>query len=212
TARAYNGSNTVALTGGTLVGVIDGDEDDIGINRGNGTMANANVGSGKEVTTNIALSGEAAGNYTLTQPAGITVNIAKADGEDAPDYTAPATLTAKSDETLADVVGLPEGWKWDADPTTPVGEIGERTHKATFTSADENYETVNEDWTITVDEATSINLGVGSKGSPEARQLASSVQTKYYNLRGQPLGATKPTAPGVYLEKHGKHVRKITIH
>jgi uncharacterized repeat protein (TIGR02543 family) len=58
---------------------------------------------------------------------------------------------------------------------------------------------------------TSINSGVGSKGSPEARQLASSVQTRYYNLRGQPLGTTKPTAPGVYLEKHGKHVRKIAV-
>ncbi|MDR2581577.1 MAG: InlB B-repeat-containing protein, partial [Fibromonadaceae bacterium] len=37
------------------------------------------------------------------------------------------------------------------------------------------------------------------------------VQTRYYNLRGQPLGTTKPTAPGVYLEKHGKHVRKIAV-
>ncbi|MDR2580349.1 MAG: hypothetical protein LBC85_05080 [Fibromonadaceae bacterium] len=27
----------------------------------------------------------------------------------------------------------------------------------------------------------------------------------YYNLHGQPLGTQKPTAPGVYIEKHGKH-------
>ncbi|MDR2580477.1 MAG: CotH kinase family protein [Fibromonadaceae bacterium] len=142
----------------------------------------------------------------------ITVNIAKATGTTAPDYAQPTILSAKSDETLADVE-LPEGWKWDADPTTPVGEIGENPHKATFTPANANYSTVaSADWTITVDEATSINSGVGSKGSPEARQLASSVQTRYYTLKGTALGTTKPTAPGVYLEKRGKHVRKITIH
>jgi uncharacterized repeat protein (TIGR02543 family) len=33
----------------------------------------------------------------------------------------------------------------------------------------------------------------------------------YYTLKGTPLGTTKPTAPGVYLEKHGKHVRKIAV-
>jgi hypothetical protein len=38
-------------------------------------MANADAGNGKDVKTNITLTGTAAGNYTLTQPAGITVNI-----------------------------------------------------------------------------------------------------------------------------------------
>jgi hypothetical protein len=33
----------------------------------------------------------------------------------------------------------------------------------------------------------------------------------YYDLKGTPLGTTKPTAPGVYIEKHGKHVRKIAV-
>ncbi|MDR2579489.1 MAG: InlB B-repeat-containing protein, partial [Fibromonadaceae bacterium] len=37
------------------------------------------------------------------------------------------------------------------------------------------------------------------------------VQTRYYNLRGTPLGTTKPTAPGVYLEKRGKYTRKIAV-
>ncbi|MDR2579754.1 MAG: InlB B-repeat-containing protein, partial [Fibromonadaceae bacterium] len=36
------------------------------------------------------------------------------------------------------------------------------------------------------------------------------VQT-YYDLKGTSLGTTKPTAPGVYLEKHGKHVRRIAV-
>jgi uncharacterized repeat protein (TIGR02543 family) len=45
------------------------------------------------------------------------------------------------------------------------------------------------------------NLKIGAIG----------VQTKYYTLKGTPLGTTKPTAPGVYLEKHGKHVRRIAV-
>ncbi|MDR2580491.1 MAG: InlB B-repeat-containing protein, partial [Fibromonadaceae bacterium] len=36
------------------------------------------------------------------------------------------------------------------------------------------------------------------------------IQT-YYDLKGTSLGTTKPTAPGVYLEKHGTHVRRIAI-
>ncbi|MDR2581591.1 MAG: hypothetical protein LBC85_11450 [Fibromonadaceae bacterium] len=33
----------------------------------------------------------------------------------------------------------------------------------------------------------------------------------HYNLKGTPLGTAKPTATGVYIEKHGKHTRKILI-
>ncbi|MDR2580624.1 MAG: hypothetical protein LBC85_06500 [Fibromonadaceae bacterium] len=33
----------------------------------------------------------------------------------------------------------------------------------------------------------------------------------YYDLKGTPLGTTKPTAPGVYIEKHGKQIRKIAV-
>ncbi|MDR2579494.1 MAG: hypothetical protein LBC85_00680 [Fibromonadaceae bacterium] len=40
----------------------------------------------------------------------------------------------------------------------------------------------------------------------------SSVQTIYYDLKGAPLGTTKPTAPGVYIEKRGKYARKIAVH
>ncbi len=33
----------------------------------------------------------------------------------------------------------------------------------------------------------------------------------YYNLKGEPLGKTKPTAAGVYIEKSGKSVRKTVV-
>jgi hypothetical protein len=72
TNRVYNRQTTVALTGGALQNVVSGDT--VTFNRGEGTMANADVGIGKPVTTAITLSGAPAGNYTLTQPA-VTVNI-----------------------------------------------------------------------------------------------------------------------------------------
>jgi uncharacterized repeat protein (TIGR02543 family) len=33
----------------------------------------------------------------------------------------------------------------------------------------------------------------------------------YYNLHGKPLGTTKPTVPGVYIEKQGKQTKRIMI-
>lgn len=65
TARDYVPSNTsVTLTGGTLRGVLAGDT--VGFTLGTGTVANANAGTGKAVTTAITLTGDDAGNYALT--------------------------------------------------------------------------------------------------------------------------------------------------
>ena len=77
TDRDYNGTATVELTGGTLSGVITGDSANVGFTLGGGTMSDATAGSSKSVTTSITLTGSAAGNYTLTPPTGITVNISR---------------------------------------------------------------------------------------------------------------------------------------
>ena len=71
--RVYDGTLTIALSGGTLAGVVGSDT--VGFTLGNGVVAAAGVGSGKVVTTSINLTGTDAGNYTLTQPAYVTVNI-----------------------------------------------------------------------------------------------------------------------------------------
>jgi hypothetical protein len=70
--RAYDGTTTVALSGGSLVGVISGDT--VGFKLGSGTIATATAGNNKAVTTNIQITGASADNYTLTQPS-VTVNI-----------------------------------------------------------------------------------------------------------------------------------------
>jgi len=71
--KVYDGTTTIALTGGTLVGVASGNA--VHFELGNGTVATPNVGSKKAVSTNITLIGADAGNYTLTQPTNVTVNI-----------------------------------------------------------------------------------------------------------------------------------------
>ncbi|MCL2085209.1 MAG: YDG domain-containing protein [Oscillospiraceae bacterium] len=77
--RAYDGKTTVGITGGSLEGVFDGD-DVSPIVPPTGTIDDENPGDNKPVTLdgNVALEGADAGKYTLTQPAGITVNIWRA--------------------------------------------------------------------------------------------------------------------------------------
>ena len=76
--RTYDGTATVALSGGTLSGVENGDT--VSFTLGSGTLTDTNAGNAKTVTTAIMLTGTDAGNYTLTQPSNITVNITKAAG------------------------------------------------------------------------------------------------------------------------------------
>lgn len=77
--KIYNGSAAATLAGtATLSGVVAGDNVTLG-GTGSGTFANANVGSTKSVTiTGYTISGTSSGNYTLTQPAGLTANITAA--------------------------------------------------------------------------------------------------------------------------------------
>jgi hypothetical protein len=75
--RSYNGTSLVILTGGKLVGVVNGDE--VGFTLGNGILADPDPGIGKSVTVNISLSGEMGGNYELIQPTNISVTIDEAE-------------------------------------------------------------------------------------------------------------------------------------
>ena len=80
--KVYDGTLTATVTGGTMGGLVGSD---IGsTNGGNaslvqlvqaGTFASKNVGNAIAVTVNDSLSGTDAGNYTLTQPTGLTANI-----------------------------------------------------------------------------------------------------------------------------------------
>ena len=61
-----------------------------------------------------------------------------------PEYEAPAPVEAAYGQTLSDVA-LPEGFSWQDDPSTSVGDPGEREFLATFTPGDvANYEVVRD--------------------------------------------------------------------
>lgn len=74
--KTYDGTTAAAITGATPVGVISPDVVTIG---GGGTFASANAGTGISVTAGLTLGGADAGNYTLTQPTGLSANINKAN-------------------------------------------------------------------------------------------------------------------------------------
>ena len=74
--KTYDGNTTAALSGTpALVGVVDTEDVTVG-GTPSAAFLDANVGTGKVVTViGYSLTGTAAGNYTLSQPAGLTADI-----------------------------------------------------------------------------------------------------------------------------------------
>ena len=76
--KVYNNTKDAVLTGGTLSGVVAGDDVSV-VMPTVGEFASANAGNGVAVSFDaIALNGAAKDNYKLTQPTGIKANITKA--------------------------------------------------------------------------------------------------------------------------------------
>jgi hypothetical protein len=82
TNRAYDGTTTVAVTGGSLSTgsgagqVLSGDTVTLSAASATGSVTSAAVGNTKAVTvTGYSISGASSGNYSITQPTGLTVNI-----------------------------------------------------------------------------------------------------------------------------------------
>jgi filamentous hemagglutinin family protein len=75
--KTYDGTTTATLGGSQqLVGVLG--SDNVSINADIGNFASPNAGSNIAVAAAITLTGTDAGNYTLTQPTGLTGNISAA--------------------------------------------------------------------------------------------------------------------------------------
>jgi filamentous hemagglutinin family protein len=73
--KVYNGTTVAALSGGSLVGVIDGDT--VTLTQA-GTFASKNVGTGIAVSSNDSLGGAEAGDYTILEPTGLSGTITPA--------------------------------------------------------------------------------------------------------------------------------------
>lgn len=72
--KVFDNTTTATFTG-ILTGVVS---PDVVTFLGSGTFASVNVGTGIVITSTATLGGAGAGNYTLTQPTGITANITQA--------------------------------------------------------------------------------------------------------------------------------------
>jgi hypothetical protein len=73
--KTYDGTNAATITGASLVGVVGSDVVSLA---GGGTFGAVNVANGIAVTATFSLTGSNAGNYTLTQPTGLSANITQA--------------------------------------------------------------------------------------------------------------------------------------
>jgi len=91
-----------------------------------GTVGNAGTQTHKAVFTPVDIV-----NYNVMTDINLTIAVSRA----IPPYTVPDDLTAIFGQTLADVE-LPTGWSWDGEKTGTVGNVGTRTHRATFTPVD----------------------------------------------------------------------------
>ena len=91
--KPYDGTTATTLdtSGASLVGVLPGDSVSLNAADAAATFASADVGDGIAVTVaGLGLSGPQANDYTLTQPTGLTANIAPA----------PLTITADDQSML----------------------------------------------------------------------------------------------------------------
>jgi hypothetical protein len=84
--KVYDGTTTANLSGGTLSGVMSGDNVSLSSTPA-ANFANKNVGNNKPVAAGAyTISGPDSGNYTFTQPTGLAANIT------------PASLTVSADD------------------------------------------------------------------------------------------------------------------
>ncbi|WED66275.1 YDG domain-containing protein [Synoicihabitans lomoniglobus] len=146
--KAYDGNTTATADFGsaTLGGILGTDTVTLDSSSATATFADANVGTGKTVTTaNLGLAGTDAGNYTLTAPtatADITAIALTITGVTAGNKTYDATTTATLNTSGATLVGIV-----GSDAVTPVDGA------ATGTFADKNVGTGK---TVTI---TGFSLG-----------------------------------------------------
>jgi uncharacterized repeat protein (TIGR02543 family) len=110
TPKSYNGTTAATITGASVAaGVISPDV--VGVT-GGGTFAQASIGTGIGVTASFSLNGTDAGNYSITQPTGLTGNITAANltitGLTGVDKVYDSTTTAQISGTpsLSGIIGV----------------------------------------------------------------------------------------------------------
>ena len=156
TNRPYEKNNTtVNLNKGTLTftNLVTGETLDANVPT-TGTVDNANVGTGKNVTysgvTLVNGSGMAS-NYKLVGLPTVTVDITQAATP-----AAPTGLNGVKGNALS-TVALPAGWTW-VNGSTVMNSVGSHNFKANYTDAAGNYASAaNVDVTVNVKDKTDVS-------------------------------------------------------
>ena len=182
TDRAYNTLTTVAIAGGTLSGVIAGDAVTLGGSPA-GTVGTAAPSDGKPVTvTGFSISGTGAGNYSLSQPTGLTVNIAKAS------QTILGVAT-----TLTKTFG---------DAAYSLGASVASGETLSYSSDNSAVATVNSAGLVTIIGAGSANISVSQAGNDNYNAASSATQALTVNKANQTITfgalATKLTTDAAF--------------
>ena len=112
-------------------GLITGDAVSFDAAKASGSFADGNVGTGKAVAvTGTALSGASAGNYTLTQPTGVTADITPkavtVSGITAQNKVYDATMAATLNTAAAQANGLITGDTVSFDSASATGSFGDK--------------------------------------------------------------------------------------
>jgi len=185
--KTYDGSTTVTLSGGNLVGVISADAAKVTLTQA-GTFADKNVGTAKAVTAANTISGTEAGNYSLTQPTGLSADItAKA-------LSVTGTAVANKTYDGTNLASLSNG--------SLVGVIAADVPNVTLTQAgtfaDKNVGTgksVTADNTISGTEAGNYSLTQPTGLSADVLAVASPTTPATPTTPTTPTAPTAPTAP-----------------
>lgn len=152
-SKTYDGNTDVPYPGLAidLVGVIKGDDVSA---TANFAYDNSTAGTTQINASDITLSGEDQSNYVLSDTS-ISANAGKIDMA-TPAYTVPTNLTASFFDTLADIT-LPDGFAWQDDLATEIGNEDTYTFKASYTPDDTTNYVVVKDIEITITNGIAIS-------------------------------------------------------
>jgi len=177
--KTYDGTNAAVISG-NLTGIIS---PDVVTLSGTGTFASANAGTGIAVTSTSTLTGANAGNYTLTQPTGLTANITKAtpvfttsaiNVSTGGTYALPGSISSTSDGAItysitsggfATLTGTTINGIAAGSETLTVNQEASANYDAASTTVSVTVSTityVNGDWMSRSDGGTWDNRGTGT--------------------------------------------------
>ncbi len=202
--KTYDGTTAGTLnTGGAaLVGVVGGDHVNLQTSGAAGTFADKNVANNKSVSASgFSINGPDSGNYTLTQPTGLTANITpatltyvadaktRAYGAADPAFTGSVTGFVTGD-TLANATTGTLAFSSSATATSNVGSYA--VNGSGLTANNGNYTFVQAAGNATALTITKAHLTVTA--DPQSRQYGDANPTLTSTISGFANGETLATS------------------